>query len=144
MRQRKGAKTQQAAYRVFVSHASPDSWVAGQIAKEVQACGASVFIDTEAIRGGDQFRKKILMEIEFCHEMVVLFTPWSINRLWVQQEVGGVTALGKRVTPVFYQVSLADFETYGGMGMLSDRKHVMINELDRYFSDLKKRVAGRP
>lgn len=143
MRQRKGAKTQLAAYRVFVSHASPDSWVAGQIAKEVQACGASVFIDTEAIRGGDEFRQKIVLEIRQCHEMAVLFTPWSLDRNWLQQEIGGMVALSKRVTPILYGVTVADFTRHGGMGMLSDRKHVMINELETYFADLRRRVAGR-
>jgi hypothetical protein len=45
--------------KVFISHASRDAWVAGQVAKEVAAVGAEYFLDSAAIETGDEFDAKL-------------------------------------------------------------------------------------
>jgi hypothetical protein len=40
-------------YTVFISHAHVDRWVAGQIAKELEALGASCFLDWQVLETGD-------------------------------------------------------------------------------------------
>ncbi len=44
---------------------------------------------------------------------------------------------------VLYQVTLSDLDTGGGRAVLSDLNLVDINELDRYFQEVKTRVQGK-
>ncbi len=47
-------------YRVFISHSSVDTWVARQIARYIEECGASTFLDEADIEYGDDFEERIL------------------------------------------------------------------------------------
>jgi hypothetical protein len=98
-----------ADYRVFVSHAGDDIWVAEQIAKWVEDCGATAFLDRRDIVAGDDFKERIREEIPKCKELLALFTPWSRKRAWVRHEIGMADALKKRIVCVFYKVTIADF-----------------------------------
>ena len=68
---------------VFVSHSSLDTWVAKQIAKEVELCGAVPFLDEANINIGEEFEDNILELLNKPHELVVLFTPWALDRPYV-------------------------------------------------------------
>ncbi|WP_424131999.1 toll/interleukin-1 receptor domain-containing protein [Roseiarcus sp.] len=46
-------------YRVFVSHSGDDIWVAEQIARLIEDCGADAFLDRRDIAAGDDFRERI-------------------------------------------------------------------------------------
>src|SRR5215813_3081416 len=83
-------------YRVFVSHATDDLWVAEQIAKLIEECGATAFLDRK--------------DIKECDELLALFTPWSRRRAWVRHEIGMADILQKRIVCVFYKVAIADFQ----------------------------------
>lgn len=86
-----------AKYRVFVSHGGDDSWVAGQIARRIEDCGADAFLDTRDIAAGDNFKARIHEEIPKCDELLALFTPWSRRRAWVRHEIGMADVLKKRI-----------------------------------------------
>jgi hypothetical protein len=87
-------------YRVFVSHAGADLWVAEQIAKAVESCGAETFLDRRDIAAGDNFRRRIRQEMPKCDELLALFTPWSRRRAWVRHEIGMADMLNKRIVCV--------------------------------------------
>ena len=70
-------------YRVFVSHASDDSWIAAQIARCVRDLGADAFLDETSIPKGANFKQIIHREIALSDEVIALFTPWSAKRSWV-------------------------------------------------------------
>ncbi len=130
------------SYRVFVSHAGDDVWVAEQIAKRVEDCGASSFLDRRDIDAGDDFKKRIREEIPKCDELLALFTPWSRRRAWVRHEIGMADALEKRIVCVFYKVSVADFDPVeDGLGPLDGINIIDLNNLGSYFEALKKRVT---
>jgi TIR domain len=65
---------------VFVSHSSQDTWVAKQIAREIQARGAIAFLDEAQIDAGSDFEEDILEFLERAHDLVVLLTPWALDR----------------------------------------------------------------
>jgi hypothetical protein len=44
---------------VFVSHSGVDTWVAKQIAREIEACGAKPFLDEAEIDAGADFEEDI-------------------------------------------------------------------------------------
>lgn len=128
-------------YRVFVSHASDDLWVAEQIAKSIEDCGADTFLDRRDIAAGDNFKQRIREEIPKCNELVALFTPWSRRRAWVRHEIGMADALSKRIVCVFYKVSISDFDAdEDGRGSLDDLNIVDINAFDTYLRALKRRA----
>ena len=68
---------------VFVSHSSTDTWVARQIARRIDECGAESFLDEAEIDVGADFEDDILTFLERADELVVLFTPWSLSRPYV-------------------------------------------------------------
>jgi hypothetical protein len=128
-------------YRVFVSHASDDLWVAEQIARSIEDCGADTFLDRRDIAAGDNFKQRIREEIPRCNEIVALFTPWSRRRAWVRHEIGMADALNKRIVCVFYKVAITDFDAEeDGRGSLDDLNIVDINSFDTYLRALRRRV----
>jgi hypothetical protein len=130
------------SYKVFVSHSGDDLWVAEQIAKCIEDCGATAFLDRRDIAAGDNFKDRIRDEIPRCEELVALFTPWSRRRAWVRHEIGMADALRKRIVCVFYKVTIADFEPQeDGVGPLDGLSVIDLNDLSTYFQALRKRVG---
>lgn len=131
-------------YRVFVSHAGDDSWVAEQLARRIEECNASAFLDRRDIAAGDDFKKRIQEEIPKCDELLALFTPWSRRRAWVRHEIGMADMLKKRIVCIFYKVAPADFEPdEDGLGPLDGINIIDLNRAGDYFAELRKRAAAQ-
>jgi hypothetical protein len=73
---------------VFISHAGEDTWIARQIAREIRECGARPFLDQADIHVGADFEEDIREFLDRADELVVLFTPWSLERPYVWAEIG--------------------------------------------------------
>src|SRR5437762_7452588 len=73
---------------VFVSHSARDTWVARQIAREIANCGAEPFLDEAEVEVGDDFEEKIITSLDKADELVVLMTPWALERPYVWAELG--------------------------------------------------------
>jgi TIR domain len=130
-----------AKYRVFVSHAGDDIWLAEQIARNVEECGASAFLDRRDIAAGDNFKRRVHEEIGKCDELLAVFTPWSRRRAWVRHEIGMADMLGKRIVCVFYKVTTDDFRAdEDGLGPLDGLNTIEINRLSTYFVALRRRA----
>jgi hypothetical protein len=131
-----------AGHRVFVSHSGDDIWVAEQIAKGIEDCGATTFLDRRDIAAGDNFKRRIHEEIVKSDELLALFTPWSRRRAWVRHEIGMADILKKRIVCVFYKVSVADFQAdEDGLGPLDGLDTIELNNLGTYFNELRRRVG---
>lgn len=133
------------SWRVFVSHGWADRWVAEQLAWRIRNdCGADVFVDVFDIEKGDDFETRIFSELRRCQELVVLLTPWSVDRNWVWVEIGAARALELRIVPVLYKVSLDDIERErGGKTFLGGKNIVEINEIDDYLLELARRIKEK-
>lgn len=138
--------TNGAEYRIFVSHGWVDRWVAMQIERAIRVdCGAQTFLDVYDVEKGDDIEARIFEELPRCDELLVLFTPWSVDRNWLWVELGAARALNLRIVAVLYQVQLADIEREkGGSAFLRAKNLVEINELDTYFKELCARISGPP
>lgn len=77
-----------AARLVFVSHSGEDTWVARQVARCIADCGAKPFLDQADIAVGADFEEDIREFLDQADELVVLFTPWSLERPYVWVEIG--------------------------------------------------------
>lgn len=129
--------------KIFISHSGKDTWVARQIYREVQACGAEPFLDEADVQVGDDFDEQILQFLEVTDELLVLFTPWSLDRPFVWAEIGA--AWGRRIPIicVLHGLSVTDLQARPTFPVfLKKRDMIDINELDSYFEQLRSRSKG--
>lgn len=125
-------------YRVFVSHATADKWIATVLCEKIESTGATTFRDDRDINGGDDIPESIRAAIEQSLEMVVLLTPESVNRPWVLLEVGAAWMRGQsmRITPILCHVDIQPIPD-----MIKQKKVISINEVDQYLKELKQRAS---
>jgi hypothetical protein len=134
-------QTNLSKWLVFISHAGKDTWVAKQIAEKIESCGARTFLDEAHIDVGEDFEERILQALDNANELLVLLTPWSLNRPYVWAEIGA--AWGKRTTIIGVLHGLTPEELYAQVGiplLIKRRNLIDINHLDDYFSQLRERI----
>ena len=130
---------------VFVSHSGADTWAAKQVAREIAACGAVPFLDEAQIDVGADFEEDILAFLEKADELVVLITPWALERPYVWAELGA--AWGRRISIVglLLGLSAAESQSRPGVPILLKRRDLLpLNEIDVYLGQLRGRVGGKP
>jgi hypothetical protein len=126
---------------VFISHSGRDTWVAKQIAREVSACGATPFLDEAEIDVGADFEEEILGFLEKADELVVLLTPWALERPYVWAELGA--AWGRRIPIVALLLGITSSELQSRSGvpiLLKKRDLIELNDIDTYLSQLRLRI----
>lgn len=138
----KGADTSD-GWLVFVSHSGPDTWVARQIARAITESGATPFLDEAQIEVGADFEDDILAFLKKANELVVLLTPWALDRPYVWAELGAAWYRQIPVVALLLGVSATDLQERARVpGLLKRRNLVSLNEVDRYFEELQKRVQA--
>ena len=126
---------------MFISHASRDSWMARTLGEKVGACGAEFFLDAVDVEVGDDIAIRIREGLGRCTELLVLLTPSSVDRRWVWIEIGSAWFQGKRVIGVVQGMTVEELLKQPDLpGVLSQKHLVDINDVDRYFRELKGRV----
>lgn len=95
--------------KVFLSYTWDDSDLARQIAETLMASGIDTWWDKWCISAGDSFRQKIDEGLGGCTHFLVLLTPNSLSKPWINQEMDAglmrkLNAKSKFI-PVRYQVS---------------------------------------
>ncbi|WP_207671178.1 toll/interleukin-1 receptor domain-containing protein [Burkholderia sp. USMB20] len=75
--------------RAFLSYGWEDRHLASKIAECLQANGIETWWAEWEIRAGDSIRRKIDEGLENCTHFLVLLTPASITRPWVNEEIDG-------------------------------------------------------
>ncbi len=126
---------------VFVSHSGVDTWVAKQIAREITACGASPFLDEAEIHAGTDFEENILAFLEKADELVVLLTPWALERPYVWAELGA--AWGRRIPIValLQGLTAGELQSREGVPMLLKKRDLLpLNDMETYLDQLRQRV----
>jgi hypothetical protein len=97
-----------AAPRVFLSYTSDNLELARRVAEALEANGIETWWDKWCIYPGDSLRQKIDEGISECTHFLVLLTPQSIGKPWVNQEMdaGLVRKLNDqcRFLPVRYEL----------------------------------------
>lgn len=97
---------------VFLSYTSENLDLARRIAETLEANGIETWWDKWCISPGDSLRQKIDEGISECTHFLVLLTPQSISKPWVNQEMdaGLVRKLGKqcRFLPLRYELPASE------------------------------------
>ena len=129
---------------IFISHSRKDTWVAKQIAREITACGASAFLDEADVEVGDDFEERILEFLEKANELLVLLTPWALDRPYVWAELGAAWARRIPIVGVLQGLSAAELQSRESIPIfLKKRDLIDINDVDRYFTELATRASGK-
>lgn len=129
------------AYTVFISHASRDRWVAGQIGREVAARGAKYFLDSEALESGDVVDEELRDALAEADELVVLLTPAALERSYVWVEIGAAWIQGLRIVGILYGLTTAELASRENTPAFV--KGVLlrdINDFERYAEELETRL----
>jgi hypothetical protein len=130
--------------KVFISHASGDTWVAKQIKSHVEQIGCYTFLDNENIDSGDDFEEKLIIAARQCDELLVLLTPTALERKYVWMEIGMFVGARKRVVSVLYGVEPEKLRGDPQLPVTLKRlEWIEINEIDAYFPQLKARLRKR-
>ena len=128
---------------VFISHSGEDTWVARQIAKAVIETGAKAFLDEADIEIGAEFEEDILEFLEKADELVILFTPWALQRPYVWAEIGAAWIRRIPIVVVLQGVSIQEFQTHSSVPVfLKKRDMIKLNDIDQYLTQLETRGAG--
>jgi len=131
------------AYKVFISHASIDTWVARQLARYIEDLGASTFLDEADIEYGDDFEERILEAIRTSQELLVLLTPWALKRPYIWLEIGAIWGLGRRVIGVLHGLSPSELVAQDGTPALLKRIDLVeLNNIGLYFEQLQRRISN--
>jgi hypothetical protein len=137
-----GDSPEKAERLVFISHSGQDTWVAKQIAREVAACGATPFLDEADVDAGAEFEDAILEFLSKAHELVVLLTPWALDRPYIWAEIGA--AWGRRIPIVAILHGMIPHELQSRPGipvLIKKRDLISLNDVETYLGQLRARVG---
>jgi len=130
-------------YLIFISHSGEDTWVAKKMAADCESVHASTFLDQTRIAVGAKFEEDILQALRVAHELVVLMTPWALERPYVWLEIGAAWLRGIPIIVVLLGLTVAQFHERVNVPVaLRERNLISLNNFDRYVSELRDRVTS--
>ncbi len=124
-------------YRVFISHATSDKWIAKTICEKIELRGAETFRDDRDIHGGDDIPEEIRRQINLAKEVIVILTPDSVNRQWVTLEIGAAWGRSNKTRIIILMCHVAVDPI---PDLIKSKKALHLNEIDQYLADLSERV----
>jgi hypothetical protein len=131
------------SWLVFVSHSGTDTWVAKQVAREIVACGAEVFLDEAQIEVGAEFEEDVRGSLEKARELVVLLTPWSLDRPYVWAELGAAWLRRIPIVGLLHGLTAAELQSRAGVPVFLKKRDLLpLNDIETYLGQLRSRVAG--
>src|SRR5690349_11991982 len=73
--------------QLYFAHAHEDREMALPLAKKMMASGIDVWFDQWEIKIGDSLRRKMESGLSTCTHFLVLLTPQSVGKPWVETEI---------------------------------------------------------
>lgn len=126
---------------VFVSHSGEDTWVARQIARAIEEQGGKAFLDEADVDVGAEFEEDIRDFLERAHELLVLVTPWALERPYVWAEIGAAWIRKIPIVIVLHGLTRVEFQSQPSTPVfLKKRDIIELNKLEQYLSQLKTRI----
>lgn len=128
---------------VFISHSSEDTWVARQIAARILLAGARSFLDEADLDIVDEPDEKIREALAESDELLVLITPWALTRPYVWVEIVVAWSRNLPFAVVLHGMQRQDFLARPeAPTFLKAKNFIRLNDIDRYFDELERRVGG--
>jgi len=134
-------QSQASGWVVFISHSGVDTWVAKQIARGIETCGAAPFLDEANIAVGEDFEDRIRDALYQAKELLVLLTPWSITRPYVWAEVGAAWFRRIPIIGVLHGLTAGDIQSNPGIPVIIKRRDFIdLNDVEKYLDQLRLRL----
>jgi len=86
--------------RVFISYSRRDAVFVERLRRGLEADGNDVWVDTEDIRGSDQWRASIVAGLRQADVMLLLVSPASMASENVEREVNLAAEVKRRILPI--------------------------------------------
>ena len=132
-----------APYVVFISHSGTDTWVARQIAREIAVSGGRPFLAELDVPVGAAYEHELRRALNEAHEVVVLLTPWAIDRAYVWGELGIAWGRGIPIVGLLHGLSIQKLHSrLGAPIFLKERNLLVLNDVERYFRQVEARVRS--
>jgi hypothetical protein len=138
---RRPGRRQASGRLVFISHSGRDTWVARQIARAIEAQGAATFLDEAEIDAGADFEDEILAALEKADELLVLLTPWALDRAYVWAEIGAAWFRRIPIVALLHGVTASELRSRPGVPVLTRRNLLDLNDVDLYLTQLSRRTS---
>lgn len=90
---------------LFLSYSRRDSAIGERLRTDLEASGHHVWIDTDDIRGGEQWRASIAMGIAKADRVLLLVSPNSMQSQNVAREISVADDHGKPILPIVIEPS---------------------------------------
>jgi TIR domain len=128
---------------IFISHSGTDTWIARRIAEGCKSPAVETFLDEAEIAIGAVFETDILTALKKSDELVVLFTPWALERPYVWLEIGAAWFKGIPIVAVLLGVTPKQIQEHPRAPIaIKERSIIELNDIERYFSQLRNRLAA--
>lgn len=124
---------------VFISYYHGDADFANQLIADLSAAGHACWIDTSAIKGGDEWVLTIAEGIINSYGLVVIVTFEALQSKWVQKEILWAQQKKKRIVPVILENVLNEMRFFP----LVDCQGVTLFDSD-YVTALPKLLRSLP
>ena len=132
------------SYRAFISHSGEDTWVARQLSAACAGHGVTTFLDEAEIAVGGRFEEEILDALRNADELIVLATPWALDRTYVWMEIGAAWLRELPIVVLLLGMTPAQFQARMNIPIaLKERNMIGLNNVDRYLSELALRASNR-
>jgi hypothetical protein len=92
-------------YKIFLSHITEEKEIAESLKKGIENLylnSVEVFVSSLDIKSGEEWFNKIANTLKEADLLLILASPNSITRPWINFETGAVWALKKKVIPLCY------------------------------------------
>ena len=100
----------QDAQTAFFSYCREDSEFVLQLAEDLKAAGANVWLDQLDIVPGQRWARAVQDALTNCHRLLVILSPSSVNSTNVEDEVAFALEEHKTVIPVLYRDCKVPFQ----------------------------------
>ncbi len=118
--------------------------MARQIARAVGLCGAKAFLDEAEIAKGADFESEIKSNLNDAHEMLVLMTPWAMERPYVLAELGVAWHRNIPIVVLLHGITAEKFMSKDKFPVFVKKRNLSdLNGIDTYLRELKARSNGK-
>lgn len=105
--------------RVFISYSTRDKAAAGAVKHAITSAGFECFLAHDDLKVSEEWRDRILEELERCELLVVLLSKDYITSAWGSQEIGVI--VGRKTVPIV-PLSLDDTLPYGFIAHIQGKR----------------------
>nr|VFJ96611.1 MAG: TIR domain-containing protein [Candidatus Kentron sp. LFY] len=100
-------------------------------------------MDEADIDVGSKFEEDMRNFLEDAHELLVLFTPWGLERPYVWTEIGAAWIRRIPIIVVLHGLTQKEFQSQPNAPVfLKKRNIIRLNDIDQYFGQLGMRVTA--